>query len=73
MTTILVLENGTQIKTYVSILKLPLKTFSYMEVGRKEIVSRRPHTEILAFVSLKQVRRAVKGIDIYTHTQSGNV
>lgn len=73
MTTILVLENGTQIKTYVSILKLPLKTFSYMEVGRKEIVPRRPHTEILAFVSLKQVRRAVKGIDIYTHTQSGNV
>ena len=34
-----------------------------MEVGRKEIVPCiHPHTDILAFVSLKKVRRAVKGI-----------
>jgi len=38
MTTILILANGEQIKTYVSILKSHLTTFSYMEVGSTEIV-----------------------------------
>ena len=38
MTTIPILANGTKIKTYVSIFKSYLKTFSYMEVGSKETV-----------------------------------
>jgi len=69
MTTIPILANGTQIKIYVSILKSYLETFGYMEVGSKETVPWRPHTDILAFLSLKKVTCAVKGTDTHTEWQ----